>query len=92
MCFFCKIALPEGKIHFRDACPNCGHDIHICKNCRFYKPGAYRDCAETVPEEVTDKEKMNFCEYFVPVTDAGNAGDAHGNQKSARDAFSDLFK
>ncbi len=64
MCWKCKVEQDIAKPGFRDLCLQCGKDLHVCKNCRFYKPGVYRDCAETVPEAVTDKERGNFCEYF----------------------------
>lgn len=90
MCMSCGSPLPEAKIMFRDLCLVCGAPLHSCRHCRFYKPGAYRDCAETVPEEVSDKEKANFCEYFSP----GWAPAAVGGKKAgpgAKDAFDKLF-
>lgn len=64
-CWSCQgdISLSVG---FRDECPNCRRDTHVCLNCRFYDPGAFRQCRETVPEPVVEKEKRNFCEYFKP--------------------------
>ncbi len=65
MCWKCgKPSGIDGKPGFRDICPVCGKDLHVCRNCAFFKPGVYRDCAETVPDPVTDKERMNLCEYF----------------------------
>ncbi len=87
---FCGTPLPSGKIQFRDLCPSCGKELHICRHCRFYKPGAYRDCAETVPEEVSDKESRNFCEYFCALDSLpGDSG--KGKTDSARSAFEGLF-
>jgi len=89
MCLFCGSPLPKGKIMFRDVCPDCGKDIHTCRHCRFYKAGVYRDCAETVPEEVKDKDRNNFCEYFSPVAkvEAGGAKPVD----DAKKAFDKLF-
>jgi hypothetical protein len=64
MCWKCRTQEEIAKPGFRDACAHCGKDLHVCLNCRFYEPGAYRDCRESVPEGVTDKERGNFCEYF----------------------------
>jgi hypothetical protein len=90
MCSFCGSPLPAGRIGFRDLCASCGRELHICLHCGFYKPGAYRDCAETVPEAVRDKERMNFCEYFKPGTIvAGGTGAAKA--KDAKHRFDDLF-
>lgn len=91
MCLFCGSLLPAGKIHFRDLCPECGRNLHICRHCGFYKPGVYRDCAETVPEEVPDKDKMNFCEYFSPLAALPDGSGPERKAKDAKNAFDGLF-
>jgi len=64
-CFRCGQTLTiEGRVGRKELCPQCGADLHVCKNCRFYEPGAYNDCRETQAERVLDKEKANFCEFF----------------------------
>ena len=50
----------------RDDCPKCGADLHACRQCRFYSPGAHNDCRETQAELVADKERSNFCDYYQP--------------------------
>ncbi len=91
MCLFCGSPLPGGKIHFRDLCEACGHELHSCAHCSFYKPGAYRDCAETVPDEVRDKDRMNFCEWFKPSATLPGAGAGGKKAAEAKDRFSGLF-
>lgn len=91
MCMFCGSALPAGRIGFRDLCPDCGRELHICRHCQFYKPGVYRDCLETVPEAVKDKERLNFCEYFKPLAKLSEAGKAGEQAKKAKDSFDKLF-
>jgi hypothetical protein len=49
---------------FGEVCESCGKDLHACLNCRFYKPGARYDCAETIDENRPDKERHNFCDFF----------------------------
>lgn len=90
MCFFCGSKLPEGRIGFRDLCPGCGRELHVCRNCGFFKPGAYRDCSETVPEAVRDKDRLNFCEYFKPST-AREDGSLAAKARTAKSSFDDLF-
>ena len=63
-CFFCKTEYSGGKIFFRDTCPACGRDLHICHNCQFFDPHAHQQCRESVSEPVRDKERANFCEHF----------------------------
>ncbi|MBU0928748.1 MAG: hypothetical protein KKA67_13450 [Spirochaetes bacterium] len=91
MCSYCGTPLPVERIGFRDLCESCGRELHACVHCRFYKPGAYRDCLETVPDTVKDKERMNFCEYFKadPATVKGSGG--QDSSKAAKSAFDGLF-
>ncbi len=60
-------------------------------HCRFYRPGAFRDCAETVPEAVKEKDRMNFCEYWKPDAARSFDGKAKDKASSAKDAFNGLF-
>lgn len=65
VCYFCKRELKlSEKVMFRDLCPYCSRDLHICMNCRFYDEGHYNRCRETRAEWVSDREKANYCEYF----------------------------
>ncbi len=65
VCRNCKKELPADIIAGRrDTCPSCGSDVHVCRNCRFYDPGAYNQCHEDQAERVIDKERSNACEYF----------------------------
>ncbi len=91
MCSYCGSQLPQGTIGFRAVCADCGRELHICRHCGFYKPGAYRDCSETVPEAVQDKARMNFCEFFKPNPASVKDGKAAKASASAKDAFDGLF-
>jgi hypothetical protein len=51
------------KIARTDTCDHCKADLHCCKNCEFYEPGANNDCREPMMHE-PDKEKANFCASF----------------------------
>lgn len=88
-CSGCQRQVMQERIGFRDECPHCGKDLHICLHCIFYDPNAYRQCRETVPEAVADKERANFCEYFK----AGKAP-LPGNDRSgtAKKTLEDLFR
>ena len=48
----------------RDECPACGADLHVCRMCEFYDTSVAKSCREPVAEEVTDKERAHFCDYF----------------------------
>lgn len=66
ICHKCNKKLTTSeKISFREDCPSCGADLHVCLNCDFYDTSVYNECRETSAERVVDKEKANLCEYFV---------------------------
>jgi hypothetical protein len=74
----------------RDECPACGADLHVCRMCEFYDTSVAKSCREPVAEEVTDKERANFCDYFrgrPGVHAAGGVGEA----EAARAQLDDLF-
>ena len=62
----------DGEVFRTTECPSCKKDLHSCRNCRFYSPGAHFDCSETVEYNVTDKEKSNFCDFFKSSVSNGN--------------------
>ena len=45
-------------------CPSCNADIRVCKLCEFYALGIAKSCREPIAEEVSNKERANFCDYF----------------------------
>jgi len=38
--------------------------------CVFFDPAVVKQCKEDDAEEVSDKEKVNFCEWFKPAVGA----------------------
>ena len=86
----CELDLP-GAVGRRETCPRCGADLRVCFNCRFYDTGAYNQCHEPQAERVVDKDRNNFCEYFV-FRDA-TAVRITGNKASdAKSKLESLFK
>lgn len=91
ICHACKKEISgELKVGRRDVCPSCGADLRCCLNCRFYDRAVSKQCRETVTELVKEKEKSNFCEYFVIVENRIVAVDARSTP--TRKALDDLFK
>ncbi len=89
-CFTCKKELSLGReIGRRDECPHCHADLHCCLTCRFYDRSAPKQCREPQAELVREKEKANFCDFFVVAEREARAGDAAGK---ARSALGDLFR
>ena len=64
-CWSCRQTTEmEDKVLRGEECPHCHTDMHSCKNCQYYDPGAHNDCKETIAEYVPDKERSNFCGMF----------------------------
>ena len=76
----------------RDTCPRCDADLHACRNCRHYDPGAHHECRENQAEWVRDKERNNRCDYFDPLAEAWRGGAAPPAGDAARAGFDALFK
>jgi hypothetical protein len=90
-CHACHKELSEDlKAGRKDECPSCGADLRCCLNCEFYDRAVAKQCRETITELVREKEKANFCDYFVFAKNRIAAADAASAQ--ARKALDDLFK
>ena len=87
-----KISFPENKIHFRDACASCLHDLHVCKYCQFYNEGVYNECSETAADRVVDKEKANYCEYFKFLANKTTDKSSLSPAEEAKKKLEELFK
>ena len=78
----------KDRVGFRDECPGCDRALHVCLNCAMYDPAYNNSCRETMAERVVDKERFNFCEYFVPGSRAGkNASATTGAQSKLDQLF-----
>ena len=89
-CAFCREEIDlDDRVSKNDTCPHCGRDLRCCKQCKFYDPHAYNDCREVSAERVVDKERANFCEYFVPL---GSSRGKMSTALEARRALDALFK
>jgi hypothetical protein len=58
--------------------------------CDFFDQNVPKQCREDDAEEVFDKDKFNFCEWFKPGRDVFDAGRAREEAK-AKDALAGLF-
>jgi hypothetical protein len=91
-CWKCGHALDDmpKPLRRRDECPACGADLHVCRLCEFYDTSVAKSCREPIAEEVTDKERANFCDYFrgqPGVESAGGVSEA----ESARSQLEAMF-
>src|SRR5262245_27496521 len=93
-CHFCGTSLdPKMRIVRDTSCPKCGRDLHACVQCRHYDRHAHNQCREPQAEWVTDRERRNFCDYFL-LNPAGGKGAAASKDRatSARSKLDQLFK
>jgi hypothetical protein len=63
-CNKCGRPIEADTISFRDECPVCREDLHVCLNCIFYDTGKSNSCREDKADFVKEKDRANFCEYF----------------------------
>ena len=68
VCYRCGGALAELSLPLtrQDECPHCRVYLHVCKMCRHYDPGVPRQCREDDADDVIEKDRLNFCDYFDP--------------------------
>lgn len=91
LCWKCGHSLADLSLPFlrTEECRACGAQLHACRMCRFYDTRKARSCAEPVAEEVTDKERSNYCGYFVAASGRFRPRDPAADQ--ARAALDALF-
>lgn len=91
-CYNCgdSLATLSLPISRRDMCPACSVHLHACRMCVHYDPHVIGQCREQEAEEVLDKRKVNFCEWFVP-SDSAWDGSTSGGDERARAALDALF-
>lgn len=88
-CYACGTENALESVSRSDTCIKCGEDIRVCKNCKFYDPAVYNECKEVSAERVVEKEKRNFCDYFVL---SGQKGSGDSNQvDDAKRKLEELF-
>ena len=75
VCWKCGASLAALSLPLRrqDECKACGAELHVCRLCEFYDTAVAKSCREPVAEEVKDKTRANFCDYFRPRPDAFHA-------------------
>jgi hypothetical protein len=58
--------------------------------CVYYDPRVPRQCREDGADDVTDKDRLNFCDWFKPSDSAFDA-ERKGEEDQARAALDALF-
>lgn len=93
LCYRCghdlaELTLPLSRL---DLCPSCSTELHVCRLCGFYDPAVAKSCREDDADEVKEKSRANFCDYFKPAPDRYDAA-GHAASTSAAAAAEALFE
>jgi hypothetical protein len=97
-CAACAATIPANISH--DAqCPKCNADLHTCRQCTFFDPGARFECRKPISARIMNKQTRNTCELFAArtvvereTTSGNTSGRTTGKPTDARQAFANLFK
>jgi hypothetical protein len=92
VCWQCGASLASLSLPLtrRDVCKQCNADLHVCKLCEFYDIGKAKHCKEVIAEDVRDKDRANFCDYFKPKANA-YTNKQHSDAERARAELEGLF-
>jgi len=80
------LPLPLGR---RAECLGCGAELHVCRLCCHFDTRKAKQCRELAADEVNNKTRANFCDWFQPKSAAFNSETASGG--SARSELDKLF-
>lgn len=68
VCWKCGASLQALELPFRrlEQCEGCEAELHVCRMCVNFNSRVAGGCTEDHAEEVMDKERANFCDYYQP--------------------------
>src|SRR5882672_1140499 len=92
VCWKCGASLAALTLPLRrlEECKACGAELHVGRMCVDYDTSVAKSCREPIAEEVKEKERANFCDYFQPRPHAYRPRDETQARKS-RSALDSLF-
>jgi len=84
VCWKCGASLAVLSLPFMrlDTCPKCRAELHVCKLCVDYDTSVAKHCREPTAEEVQDKTRANFCDFYKPRPGAYTAPNTAAVDKS----------
>jgi len=89
-CFSCKTIHSLERVGFRQEC-DCGEDLHVCLNCKFYDQQSYNECREPSADRIQVKDRSNLCEFFEAKSDGAGGGGKNEKEELLK-AAENLFK
>jgi len=98
-CSSCGFMLPPGYDP-KGKCPQCGFELHCCKQCVYFNTASRFECAQPIPERIPRKDARNECKFYSPTvrverqtsTGAPVNNTVSGPSYDPRKAFENLFK
>jgi hypothetical protein len=73
-----------------ESCPHCHRDLRSCLNCALYD-AASDYCREPQSEEIRERDRSNFCDFFI--FGDKETGDKSADQaRKAKEDWERLFK
>ncbi len=86
-----KELIIEDRVGRAETCPSCGTDLKCCRNCAFYDAGSYNQCREPQADRVIEKDRSNFCDYFL-FRDSSRSKPAPDKKLDPKSKLDSLFK
>ncbi|NCF51861.1 hypothetical protein GWP57_09645 [Gammaproteobacteria bacterium] len=92
VCYRCGASLAQLSLPLsrQDECPECRNYLHVCKMCVYFDASVPKQCREDDAEEVIEKSRLNFCDWFSPSDAAFDAG-RKSQENQARVELDALF-
>jgi predicted RNA-binding Zn-ribbon protein involved in translation (DUF1610 family) len=89
-CASCAAILPAGTDP-QGKCPQCGIELHCCKQCSFFDTASRFECTKPITARIPKKDARNECSFFAPRTTIERETSS-SKPLDARAAFENLFK
>ena len=89
-CSACGEQTPP-SINADTSCLKCKADLHSCRQCTYFDPGARLECSKPIAARIVNKHGRNTCELFATRV-VVERQTSSGPPSHARDAFAKLFK
>ena len=89
-CAGCGAPAPA-SIRLDSSCAKCHCDLHTCRLCTYFDPGARFECRKPITARIVNKNARNTCELFAART-VVERETSSGTPSDARQAFANLFK
>jgi hypothetical protein len=89
-CASCGAKAPT-TISAESTCSNCKAELHTCRQCTYFDPGARFQCSKPITVHIVNKNARNACELFTPRA-VVERQTSSGAPNDARSAFNKLFK